>query len=139
MACRLAIGRGESTGVAACTLVYCGHLRVVPLARLPSCSSGAVAGFAIERRRHMTHVLARCCTSVMASDAIGRRIEQAVIGLDAKPDRSRNVATFTITRHRGMHAIGGLASHAIAIGIAEVAGRTLRCNRYIGMQTARTP
>ena len=78
---RRSAGRRKTTGMAGRALIGHRHLAVVPGSRFPR--SCRMAADAVRRSRHVGARLARCRTAVVAARAIGRTVEQTVIGLGA--------------------------------------------------------
>jgi len=114
-------GRRKAASVAGRTLVSHRHLAMVPGGWLPP--RCIVAADAIHTGRNVRTHLAGGGTAIVATRAIGGAVEQAVVGLGARPGTGRFVA---VLAHRLATVDGGGRASGDTETGAHVTGRALR-------------
>jgi len=120
--------------VAGTALVGHRHLAVVPLGRLPA--GDVVAAHTVHGRGDVAGGLAGGGATVVAAGAVGRRREQAVVGLGAQPGRRALVA---VLAHCLAVVDGRCRAPRHAIAGAGMAGGALAAHRDIGVELPRVP
>lgn len=128
-------GGWKAAGVAGGTLVCHGHLRVAPLGGLPAI--GVVAAYAIGAGQYVRRNLARGTTAVVATSAIGRAIESAVVRLGATEPCVGGLVAVLAYGHAIVNRRRWSCRQAEAA--VEVAGRTLAGHGHIGMEGTGVP
>ena len=104
------VGRWIGASVTGAALVSDNRLSVVPLARRPACH--VVAGAARGRCGNVGAAFARGRTAIVATRAIGRGRERAVINFGTSPVRRRLMAGLTAPGHGCMDGCGRFAGQS---------------------------
>jgi len=129
-----ATGRRKATGMTGRALVGHRHLAVVPVRRFPP--RRRMAADAVQRRWQVRTHLTRCRAAVVATGTIGRTIEQAMVGLGARPGAGRFVA---VLAHTLPVVDGCRRTRRGPEAGAHMAGRALVRHRYVGVELPLVP